>query len=130
MARKANKSTPTVISGFLSFRDGNTNFISLSDRYWLMWLEDATSFYYEHETGGFSARKQQHRHEFFWYAYKRINGKLYKRYLGTKQALTKDRLEAMAVTFSQVAKIGGVATQLEIPNEAYIIENSVGNDRF
>ena len=101
MARKSSKTTPTVISGVL-YSDDGANGIRLTDPEWSMWLEDATGFYYDHADCGFTCKKQKHRNGYFWYAYKRVNGRLHKRYLGMRENVTLDRLKLQAQTFSRL----------------------------
>lgn len=101
MARKANKTTPLVMSGYLYTENPETTGIKLSEPAWYAWLLDAETFYFESwGNGNFSARKQAHRRGYFWYAYKRVGGRLVKRYLGDDKALTRDRLEAIAKDFA------------------------------
>jgi LuxR family maltose regulon positive regulatory protein len=102
MGRKSGKNTPTIISGTLYTDDPNTTGISLKEAAWSAWLEDAKTFYYSHPTGAFSARKQAHRHGYFWYAYKRIAGKLVKRYIGGREVIDQAKLEAMAASYSEI----------------------------
>ncbi len=98
--RKSGKKTPAVISGVLYTNDENTTGIRLSEAAWGMWLEDASSFYFEAGPGSFSARKERQRRGFFWYAYKRVGGRLLKRYLGQRQAVTLARLNLLAAAFA------------------------------
>lgn len=104
MSRKEGKSTDVVIDGRLYTDDENTTGIQLTEAAWGSWLEDAKSFYYRHDLGGFTANKQGHRHGYFWYAYKRINGKLHKKYLGMRENVTAARLKEVADQFAAMAK--------------------------
>jgi LuxR family maltose regulon positive regulatory protein len=104
MGRKANKTMSTVIDGTLYTTDENTTGIRLSEPAWSAWLEDNSAFYYQHSTGSFSARKQAHRRGYFWYAYKRIDGRLYKRYLGERRNITAGKLVEMAAKFTELAR--------------------------
>jgi hypothetical protein len=100
----ANADTPTIIDGVLHTLDPNTTGIGLAEPAWSAWLEDNKVFYYKHAAGSFSARKQAHRHGYFWYALKRINGRLYKRYLGERRAITDIKLAAMAIAFAELKR--------------------------
>lgn len=106
MARKSSKSTPTIIDGLLYTNDPEETGINLKTEWnWFYgWLEDNPSFYFQHETGGFSARRQHHGNGWFWYAYKRISGRLFKVYLGGPEALTLDKLTEAACQWPEVVK--------------------------
>jgi hypothetical protein len=56
--------------------------------------------------GNYRARKEEikNREGQYWYAYKRIDGKLRKRYLGKSNDLTLERLEAAAYDLENQAK--------------------------
>ena len=109
VARKLNNSMPLVISGYLYTNDPETTGTRLTDPAWPAWLETASAFYYEAWTdGSFSARSQKAHDQdgtpgAYWYAYKRVKGKLLKRYLGTGRALTRERLDAVAAQFAALA---------------------------
>src|SRR5438270_55389 len=102
MARKSGKKTPTVISGILYTDDQRTGTSLSVPNEWIGFLEDREPFYYQDGENGFSVRGQAHRLGYFWYAYKRIDGKLYKKYLGYHPSLAD--LEAMARTFQALRK--------------------------
>ena len=81
---------------------------------WFIWLETAMTFRYfsdrrQRNIRGFgplympiSLRKEQRRHHWYWYAYRRTHGTLHKRYAGKSDALTTLRLENMATELNQV----------------------------
>jgi len=102
MSRKSGKNTPTVISGVLYTNDERTGARLDHQIEWNGFLEDRESFYYTYGDSGFSVRGQHHRQGFFFYAYKRINGKLYKKYLGYHPKLAD--LEAMGAVFQALVK--------------------------
>lgn len=102
MSRKSSKNTPTVISGVLYTNDERTGARLDHVTEWNGFLEDRESFYYTFGDSGFSVRGQQHRNNFFWYAYKRINGKLHKKYLGYHPK--RADLEAMGHIFQALIK--------------------------
>lgn len=72
---------------------------------WLGWLREfnVTSFHYESDSGKFTARKEERPSSTneYWYAYRKIKGKLRKVYLGVTDELSGDRLEQVAVEISQ-----------------------------
>ncbi|MFO7680095.1 MAG: hypothetical protein R6X34_08590 [Chloroflexota bacterium] len=49
-----------------------------------------------------SLRKEQRRQVELWYAYRRVHGVLYKRYVGKSAGLTLARLEETAVWLNEV----------------------------
>ncbi|HTK11034.1 MAG TPA: LuxR C-terminal-related transcriptional regulator [Ktedonobacteraceae bacterium] len=58
---------------------------------WFSWLQHATSFTFKCEEGSFTAhraRASSGRGSWYWYAYRRAHGHLFKRYLGTSEHLT------------------------------------------
>ena len=104
MARKSGANTPAIIDGVLYTNDENTTGLRLSDQAtWSAWLEDNEAFYFEHKTGGFSARRQKQHYSYYWYAYKRVGGTLHKKYLGMRDSVTLTRLQDIALSWSQVA---------------------------
>lgn len=89
MPQKAYKSTPTVISGVL-YTDNEYTGAAVGSALWSAFLATGTTFYVE--AGGFTVRCEARRRGAFWYAYKRVNGKLVKRYVGKSEAVTLARL--------------------------------------
>lgn len=64
---------------------------------WLAWLEQASSFAFHGQQGSFTARKEtKQRGSVYWYAYRKHEGTLVKKYLGKTADLTLTRLEEMA----------------------------------
>lgn len=72
---------------------------------WFCWLKepDVRSFHYESDGGKFTARKEERATSTneYWYAYRKVAGKLRKVYLGAMEELTGDRLEQVAREISQ-----------------------------
>lgn len=70
----------------------------LDDPRWTEWLDDPenTRFYVDAPAWTFTAKKEKRRKGFFWYAYKKVNGRTVKRYLGKSQDLTWDYLKQVA----------------------------------
>lgn len=72
---------------------------------WFAWLKepDVRSFHYEGDAGKFTARKEERATSTneYWYAYRKVQGKLRKVYLGAMEELTGDRLEQVAQEISQ-----------------------------
>jgi hypothetical protein len=69
------------------------------------WLDDATTFHFCSPTGQtFTLRKEvKQRGGGYWYGYKRVNGKVEKKYIGEKYKVTIDVLEAVARYFAELA---------------------------
>jgi hypothetical protein len=83
---------PTVAQGMLS-DDGVI--IELSSEQWFDWVNKHASFRYEPITDvtGFTARAEK---SGYWYGYRKVSGKLHKRYIGKPEELTVERLEEIA----------------------------------
>jgi hypothetical protein len=96
MARQEHKSTPTVLSGVLYTDDVLTG-IRVNSTGWFDWLELGRSFYAE----GATFRCEKRRNSRFWYAYKRLDGKLRKKYVGRSEVLTLDRIKEIAQQIGQ-----------------------------
>lgn len=64
---------------------------------WFAWLEKASSFAFHGQQGSFTARKEtKQRGSVYWYAYRKHEGALVKKYLGKAADLTFTRLEEIA----------------------------------
>ena len=92
---------------------------------WWDWISSsqAESFRFECDFGvkGYRARREEikSRAGSFWYAYKRVEGKLRKRYLGKSEELSLERLESVAYDLAKPAQTR--QPEVELPNK------SVGN---
>lgn len=99
-----------IEDGMLRVPD-TTSSIELDSREWFVWLADEhhLSFHFSHPCGDFTARKERkQRGQWYWVAYRQVNKKLYKRYLGTSACLTRSRLCAAAETLAQtIAEASG-----------------------
>src|SRR5258708_27484656 len=58
---------------------------------WYSWLEQHRSFGFEARRMTFTARKEQRPGGWYWYAYRRSQGKLHSVYLGKSEELTLER---------------------------------------
>lgn len=88
--------------------------IALDSPAWFAWLDDEChqSFHATHPCGDFTARKERkQRGQRYWVAYRQVNNKLYKVYLGKSACLTTARLcaaaEALAHKASEAAQHSG-----------------------
>lgn len=78
--------------------------IEIGSRDWFDWLDhdETRSFAFEGFTGRFTARKEsKKRGTQYWYAYRWINGKTTKAYLGTSDNLTRQKLNEVAVRLAR-----------------------------
>jgi LuxR family maltose regulon positive regulatory protein len=64
---------------------------------WFAWLDSVPSFAFHGQSGSYTARKEtKQRGALYWYAYRKTQGKLAKKYLGKTADLTLARLEEVA----------------------------------
>ena len=64
---------------------------------WFAWLEQVSSFAFSGKSGHYTARKEtKQRGALYWYAYRKTQGKLAKKYLGKTADLTLALLEEVA----------------------------------
>ena len=71
---------------------------------WYSWLRKNTSFRFETGFAGdssFTARKHQRKSGEFWYAYRKLDGKLRSVYIGKSESLVVDKLLEVALKLSQ-----------------------------
>src|SRR5215472_8872615 len=67
---------------------------------WYTWLmsEYARSFTFRCQLGTFTARREQKRNGWYWYIYRKQQGKLHKAYLGRAKELSLERLTTVTAT--------------------------------
>jgi len=67
---------------------------------WYIWLasESARSFTFRSQLGTFTARREQKRNGWYWYIYRKQQGKLHKAYLGRAKELSLERLTTVTAT--------------------------------
>lgn len=78
--------------------------IEIDSKDWFDWLDDdeTRSFAFEGFNGRFTARKEsKKRGNQYWYAYRWVNGKTTKAYLGTSDNLTRQKLNEVAVRLTR-----------------------------
>src|SRR5215469_2902442 len=109
------RSIPTVREGSLQQHIGegaSTDTISIGTPAWYSWLEQHHSFTFETPRTTFTERKEQRPGGRYWYAYRRIRGKLHSFYLGKTEELTLERLNAAKEVFERAgAALEGGADQ-------------------
>ena len=102
-----NPDIPKADYQYLRYQDeaGEGNeLIRVGSKQWFEWLtlEDTRSFAFEGYQGHFTARKEnKQRGSEYWYAYRWLNGKTTKAYLGTSNKLTRDKLNEVAIQLSR-----------------------------
>lgn len=90
---------PTIRAGLLHLHASPDQPIVVGSAAWWRWLAaDARSFRFEHRLGSFTARREQINGNVYWYAYRKVAGKLRKTYLGKTEHLTLDHMERAAAT--------------------------------
>jgi LuxR family transcriptional regulator, maltose regulon positive regulatory protein len=95
MSQKANKSTPVVKSGILYSEDEN-NGLRIDSPEWFAWVKNGATFYFEDRGLTYTARAEKRRQGLSWYAFKKVGGKLHKRYIGRCEGLSRERLDDVA----------------------------------
>jgi LuxR family maltose regulon positive regulatory protein len=98
-----NPDIPKADHQYLRYHDADDELIKVGSKRWFEWLtlEDTRSFAFEGYQGYFTARKEnKQRGSEYWYAYRWLNGKTIKAYLGTSNKLTKDKLNEVAIRLS------------------------------
>lgn len=102
MGKKSSANTPTVKAGTLYTND-DFNGIQLSNaKEWYAYLIDCKAFYFEGKTIGFSMRQEKMRNGYFWYAYRRIAGKLKKVYVGMPEIITLAKLREIEARYLDI----------------------------
>jgi LuxR family maltose regulon positive regulatory protein len=80
---------------------------------WFAWLDSVSSFAFHGQSGSFTARKEtKQRGAGYWYAYRKTQGTLAKKYLGKTASLTLVQLEQVAVALAgqEPAPVGDLPT--------------------
>lgn len=115
--------TPCVRDTLLLYQEsGQTRGLLVESPEWYDWLETASSFTFESSQGSFTARKERSgnkRGGWYWKAYCRRGGKLYRAYLGQSATLTLSRLHAIAAQLTAQEKKASSGKSLPaLENEA------------
>ena len=77
-------------SYFLYDPDGGQHSFALDSPEWFVWLSTLSSFHFKGKLGHFTGRSERKKHgDTYWYAYRKANQKLSKRYLGATEKLTQ-----------------------------------------
>jgi predicted ATPase/DNA-binding CsgD family transcriptional regulator len=111
-------SIPKAHHGLLQERTMNgtsSEPITIGTVEWYVWLEQHRSFCFETAHSTFTARKEKRPGGWYWYAYRRKQGKLHTAYLGKSEELTVERLNIVAATFEQSGEHNTSASLHVIP---------------
>ena len=93
------------VAPYLTTDDGRE--IELDTPAFLDWLEQNDSFRFEAGVGGedsYRARKEKLSGVDYWYAVKKVSGRLHKKFLGRSSEVTQNRLIEVAQTIRQPPK--------------------------
>ena len=108
------KKTPKVQHNQLYLHGDDNPVCLIGSPAWFDWLATATTFrYYSPQRliiirgsgpllAPISLRKEKRRRGALWYAYKRRHGCLHKCYVGLSAALTRSKLDEVALTLNQL----------------------------
>ncbi|HEX6483764.1 MAG TPA: tetratricopeptide repeat protein [Ktedonobacteraceae bacterium] len=119
------RSIPTVREGSLhQQRNEGTSpdTISIGTAEWYTWLEQHQAFTFETPRTAFTARKEQRPGGWYWYAYRRRQGKLHSVYLGKSAELTLQRLNATAAALEGASEAleGGADRPLRVSGDTAV----------
>lgn len=89
--------TPLVLHHALHLP--GTSPIAVESPAWFAWLATASCFSYKPASSIYrlTVRKEKRRNTFYWYAYLKVDSKLHNAYVGPSPALTRQRLDAVAI---------------------------------
>ncbi len=89
-------------SYFLYDPVGGHHTFALDSPEWFAWLNTLGSFHFKGKLGHFTGRSERKKHgDTYWYAYRKANRKLSKRYLGATKKLTQACLEETALALHE-----------------------------
>src|SRR5258708_37055894 len=113
------RSTPTIDKNTLIAHEGERALeIGVGSAAWFEWVgrESSTLFAFHAPEGGYTARKEgsgSGRGGWYWKAYRKHQGRLYRAYMGKAEDLTLARLREIAQTLSaRIASEGKVIKQI------------------
>jgi len=87
---------PSVVQGTIETEDGKV--IELDSPKGSAWLESTTSFRYEPVGANkpYTVRKEAKKGGDYWYSYRKVAGRLHKKYMGKSSELSTAKLEEIA----------------------------------
>jgi predicted ATPase/DNA-binding CsgD family transcriptional regulator len=125
-----NQTTALVEGEMLSYqRDGERYELRVGTPAWYAWLQTAMSFRMRSPFGTFTLRREQagnKRGNWYWRAYRRRHGKLYRVYLGTAEEVTLERLKTAAARLSALDTLSGEEPE---PNPQALVEHSAPQEQ-
>ncbi len=90
-----NKTTPHAVGKYLKYptKFGDA-WEAIGGEGWFKWLEgkDNTTIYVDGYPYSYTARREKRRNKFYWYAFMKLNGTLYKVYMGQSDRLTHEHI--------------------------------------
>ena len=91
---------PFVADQSLHLLEEPSDPILVGSEAWYCWLaaEQHPSFAFRNQLGTFTVRRERRRQQWYWYLYRKQEGKLRKAYLGKTKEMTLQRLNAVAAT--------------------------------
>src|ERR1051326_1589772 len=101
------RSIPKAYQGSLQGQTANgtsSEPITIGTVEWYVWLEHHQSFCFETAHSTFTARKEKRPGGWYWYAYRRKQGKLHTAYLGKSEELTLERLNTIAAALERAGE--------------------------
>ena len=117
--------TFSVVQGILEPEYGNM--IQIDTKCWFGWLTENKSFRYESNNHApFTVRKEK---SDYWYGYRKIAGKLYKRYIGRSLEVTQEKLESVAEELTTPVK-GYKVAPLVTQSVPKVVADTVTHDRI
>src|SRR3989440_6445618 len=116
--------TPFVRDTLLLYQDSaQTYALPVESPEWYHWLETASIFVFESSQGSFTARKERSgnkRGTWYWKAYRKRGGKLYRAYLGQSATLTLSHLQAIAAQLTAQEEESPVKPLLALEDKAQL----------
>lgn len=93
---------PSVMQGLIEVEGGRV--FELDSSKGLVWLESVTSFRYEPTTANkpYTVRKESGKGGDYWYGYRKVSGKLHKKYVGKTSEVNTAKLEEIAEALNVV----------------------------
>src|SRR5436305_803063 len=117
------QTTPTVRFDTLVYQhDGQDSLLKVGSSEWYSWLATVTTFAFSSDSGSFTARKERvgnARGSWYWKAYRKRDGRLYRAYLGKSEDLTLARLNTVATLLSRQNTLPG-AQDTDQPGETVV----------
>ena len=127
-----NRRIPTVSNGTLHehFEEvPSIDAIVVGSAAWYTWLENHSTFRFDHPSSSFTARKEQRSGGWYWYAYRRHAGRLHTAYVGRSAELSITRLEEIAADLAGVIGTQGLhmpaSDHVPVPHTSILSQQEV-----